>query len=147
MSGGSNGVTVMGPAARRAKWCDWYICLVAGRTFVGRLFEKRDSVDGWERYLQPFFDFNSGFVPTPQGLAEMHRVFPPLALSLKRLDLPKDGFVLFAFGDLDDAELEGLEHQVDQAEEMWKAMRAARSGLTIVPPGAGPLPPMPKKPG
>lgn len=132
---GSNGLTVVGPDARRARWASWHIALVAGRLFIGRLVERPNDLVGGhpQRHLQPFYDFNSGFVPTPSGLAEMHRAFPPFALSLKRLDLPASGYVLWPFTDLDDSELEGIEGQVTAAEELWNKMRAARSAVVLAP--------------
>lgn len=149
MSGSGNGVTVIGPAARRAKWSAWCIALVCGRLFVGRLHEKRSRDDGWERYLSPFYDLVSGFTFGPGGVSEVHRCFPPLALSLNRIDLPSGGYTLWAFDAMSDTELEGMEAQVEVAEEIWKRMQAARSGLLTpdIPGGVdlSKLPPMQKK--
>lgn len=141
----SNGVTVIGPEARRLKWSAWYIVRAAGALVVGRMHEKPPEHQGGKpsRYLQPFYDFSSGFVTTNQGMAEVHRVFPPLALSLKRMDLP-DGCVLWPFTDLDDSELAGIEGSIKDAEDLWNQMRAARSGVIQAP--ALDLSRMPKMP-
>lgn len=135
----SNGV-IVGNDSLKHKWREWYIVLTASRMLIGRV-KAQSGVPGSTRRLQPVYDFNSGFVTTPQGMAEMHRAFPFLALQIDGVDLPDQGVMLVPFTDLDTSELNGMEEIIAAAEDLKKQQRAARANLVLAPAGAVPKTP------
>ena len=135
----SNG-TLIGADALERRWSEWCIVLAAGRMLVGRV-RAQANVPGSTRRLSPVYDFQSGFVGTPQGIAEVHSVLPFLAFQIEGIDLPDQGIVLIPFSELSRDELHGMEGLIAQADELKKNQRAARSGVVIAPPNA-----MPKTP-
>ncbi len=124
---GSNGIDL-----KRAKWADWRIACVAGRVLIGRL--RAPSHMGAARRLEPVYDFQSGFAPTPDGtFIEIHDALPMLALSVSGIDLPDHGVLLIPFEDLDTVELDGMEKIVDHAEKIRQKQRAQRAGIALAP--------------
>lgn len=131
--------TIVGKGAKQRTWREWCIVMVAGRLLAGRVIAQV-GVPGSSRRLSPVYDFTSGFMQLPEGLREMHRMFPFLALTIKGIDLPDHGVVLIPFSDFDEMELDGLISQVENAEDLAKQMAAARSNLVLAPASALPKP-------
>ncbi len=135
--------TIVGGDALKHKWREWCIVLFGGAKFIGRV--RAQNVPGSTRRLQPAYDLVSGFAPGPQGLQEVHKAYPLLALTIEGIDLPDNGVILVPFSELPKAELEGMAEMVAMAEDLAQQMKAARSNIVLAPAGAMP-PPTNKKP-
>jgi hypothetical protein len=135
----SNGAT--GPSrpaesadAKRRRWHDWWIAGVAGRLVVGRLVATPALDPGKvQRRLSPVYDFVSGFQPTPQGMAEVHRVLPFLALEIDRVPV-QESDLIFPFSELRESELDGMANQIANADDLRQQQKAARSNIIIASP-------------
>lgn len=131
--------TIIGGDALKNKWREWCIVLMGGARFVGRV-RPQAGVPGSTRRLSPVYDLVSGFQPTPQGLQEVHKAYPLMALTIKGIDLPDHGCVLIPLSELEKMELEGMAEMIAAAEDLEQQMKAARSNIVIAPPGAIPPP-------
>lgn len=123
--------------AKHVEIDDWSIFMCGGETFMG----KPEAIGS--RWLRPVYKLT---IQANVGGGQMtvnYVGMPVLMLSsLQALEMPANAIEV-KFDRLHPAEVKELVGAIRQAEEMATALRAARSGLTVVPglPSNMPRPP------
>lgn len=116
----------------------WIVALMCGTRFVGRVVQGPDGQLG----MSPVFELQVSAVQQGNGQAIVHVAAPVLGLESLRALPVAQGSIIFGLEELDEKDRESIGRAIAIGVKMASQMRAAKSGLMVVPAGVK-LPPMP----